>query len=176
MSGAGFELHELRRLRKRKALPIPASAMAILGEFGLSTAAIGAATYALMRRCNGVNIMFSVPTGPNQIFSWSANSMLGVEHKTFAEARRWVAAYANGHGQTITEVVKERERQPVGEDRKLLAAGGCKESWLGSDVPKLFAKAAMRCQHEGGYCLSDGYCHYGDCDMSMTPTTQEHPE
>ena len=43
------------------------------------------------------------------------------------------------------------------------------ESWL---VPKgnddvdheRFAKAMMKCQHGGGHCAQDGFCHHdGDC-------------
>lgn len=41
------------------------------------------------------------------------------------------------------------------------------EQWLKSDDDEKFAEAAIRCQHAGGFCLSDGYCHYdGTCFRS----------
>lgn len=38
------------------------------------------------------------------------------------------------------------------------------ESWLKSNDSKKYAKAAMLCEHAGGFCMSDGYCHFdGRC-------------
>lgn len=33
------------------------------------------------------------------------------------------------------------------------------EAWLKSDDPERFAEAAIKCEHAGGFCMEDGYCH-----------------
>lgn len=41
------------------------------------------------------------------------------------------------------------------------------EAWLSSDVPERFAEAAIKCQHAGGFCMDDGFCHFdGQCFRS----------
>jgi hypothetical protein len=35
-----------------------------------------------------------------------------------------------------------------------------RESWLRSDDSDKFAEAAVKCQHAGGFCLDDGFCHF----------------
>lgn len=99
--------------------------------------------------------------------TWSASAQEHILPPDFKSAREWVKAYGVKHNQTITERIKEREKQPKGIDRILFKSGTCHERWLESDVPKLFAEAAIRCQHAGAYCMQDGFCHYGDCDMVM---------
>ena len=37
------------------------------------------------------------------------------------------------------------------------------EAWLRSEDPEKFAEAAILCQHAGGFCIQDGYCHYAGC-------------
>lgn len=38
------------------------------------------------------------------------------------------------------------------------------ETDLKSENQVKFAAAALQCQHPGGFCVSDGFCHYGgDC-------------
>ncbi len=37
------------------------------------------------------------------------------------------------------------------------------ESWLGSKDHDKFAAAAVKCENVSGNCISDGYCHYGNC-------------
>lgn len=170
------ELHELRKLRKRSPLPIPADACRILACFDLPLRQIDRPRFRLRRCKEGTEIMFTITTGPRTAFSWNVSYMQGVYPPSFSEARKWVHAYAAGFGQTIDEERKERMKAPVGEDRKLLRAGGCKESWLRSDVPTLFAEAAVRCKHAGAFCMSDGYCHFGTCNMQMDPEPPPHSD
>lgn len=41
------------------------------------------------------------------------------------------------------------------------------ESWLKSEDHEKFASAAVKCEHPGGFCLSDGFCHRdGQCFRS----------
>ena len=163
-----MELHELRRLRKRRPFPIPASACRIIGDLGGDTEQVGQVRFALTRSNGRAQIMFCVATGSGNTFSWNVTSLLGLEHETFAEARRWAHAYAAGYGHLIEEVVKPRKQRVTGEDGKALRVGRCKEAWLSSAVPDLWAEAMVRCKHPGGYCGEDGYCHYRDCDMEMS--------
>jgi hypothetical protein len=111
--------------------------------------------------------MFTVPVNDQCAFSWNVTTQLNLNHRTFAEARRWVHAYAAGYGRKVEEVVKPRKKSPTGNDAKVFRAGGCKEQWLSSDIPDLWAEAMVRCQHPGGHCGQDGFCHYGDCKMEM---------
>lgn len=40
-----------------------------------------------------------------------------------------------------------------------------------------FAKAMMKCQHGGGYCASDGFCHHdGDCFKTAEPRVESRIE
>ena len=42
-----------------------------------------------------------------------------------------------------------------------------REAWFKSDNHERFASAAVKCQHAGGFCMSDGYCHFdGECFRS----------
>jgi hypothetical protein len=86
-----------------------------------------------------------------------------------------VQAYAAGHGLVLEEIVRERPCRPRGsrEDRQFLKDGGCKEEWLESDVPELWAEAMCRCRHPGGFYGQDGFCHYGDCSMAMRQRQEE---
>lgn len=164
----GAEIHELRRVRRRRALPIPESACRILGDAICDPLMAGHYTFSLRtRRGRGVEIMMHMPASGNVAFSWNLSALLTRWPANFQEARKWVHSYAAGYGQVVEEIVKRRWPRMKGDDRKLFKAGGCREAWLESDVPELFAAAAVRCQHAGGYCMSDGYCHYGDCEMEI---------
>lgn len=157
--------------RKRRPIPIPDSACRIIGMLAGEDAVPGTlfnVKFRLTRRRKGVEVFLSVPG-----FSWNLSHTEGHWPASFADARKWVAAYAARYGQVFEEVVTERQKRPTGEDRKLLKAGGCKEAWLSSDVPALFAEAAVRCQHAGAYCMQDGYCHIGGCDMEYEPSPQQ---
>ena len=163
--GATAEIHDLRRARKRQPVPIPADACKIISYLGGDVpATVTNVRFRLTTLRKGVEIMLSVPG-----FSWNLSHTENYWPASFKEARRWIAAYAARYGQTFEEVV--RPRSPVGSraDRALLKAGGCKEEWLRSDVPALFGEAAVRCQHAGAYCMSDGFCRLGGCDMVMEP-------
>lgn len=36
-----------------------------------------------------------------------------------------------------------------------------------------FAKAMMKCQHAGGHCAEDGFCHFdGDCFKTAEPQVE----
>lgn len=40
-----------------------------------------------------------------------------------------------------------------------------------------FAKAMMKCQHHGGFCAEDGYCHFdGDCFKTAEPKIEARIE
>lgn len=152
--------------RPRRPFPIPVDACRILNLTG-SDFVHQPVSYALRRRRDGVHIMFSVVIGPRMAFSWTVGADKGL--RSFDEARAWVRAYAARYGNAVEEIVKERTPRPKGADAKLLKAGGCAEAWLSHDNPVLWAEAMVRCRHPAGYCGQDGYCHYGDCDMAMSP-------
>lgn len=161
------EMHDIRLARRRQPIPIPASATKIIGMLGGDSAVPGTMVnvkFRLRRIKAGVEVFLSVPG-----FSWNLSHMEGRWLASFAEARAWVAAYAARYGQTFDEVVRERQKAATGDDRKFLKAGGCREAWLASDVPELWAEAQVRCQHAGAFCGQDGYCHLGGCDMEMNP-------
>src|SRR6185369_15647322 len=134
------ELHELRRARKRVPFPIPESACRVIGAFGMNDPmTIGRVTFRLKTTKKGTEIWFNAPTGPAMLFNWNVSAMLDIWPPSFKQARQWVAAYAAGYGQTVEEIRKDQIKRPAGGDRKLLKAGGCREAWLTSDVPQLFA-------------------------------------
>lgn len=42
--------------------------------------------------------------------------------------------------------------------------GPAREEWLKSEDPDEYAAAMVLCQHAGGYCSQDGFCHFeGSC-------------
>lgn len=162
---------QVARLRQPfRPLPIPESACRIIGVLrgGREPVAVGAVTFSLRRRKCGTEVLFCMPTDGGAL-TWSASLLLDKWPASFAEARQWVSAYLAQHGQEAVETFRHKKRAPraKGADAKLLRAGGCSERWLSSDVPALWAEAMLRCQHAAGHCGSDGYCHYGDCDMLM---------
>ena len=163
---------DLRRARKRVPLPIPADATRIIGDLGGKIQRHAPATFSLRRRFvrGGVEVRLHIPG-----FTWSLSGMVDHYPASFDDARQWVAAYGARHGQIITEEPSSRPREvrPAGEDAKLLRAGGCREAWLRSDTPKLWAEATARCKHPGQFCGTDGFCHYGNCDMEMDPLPPE---
>jgi hypothetical protein len=164
------EIHELRRARKRTPIPIPDGACRVIGALGMDGPASNyGVTFQLRTRRQGTEIWFYAPRTAHGHFSWNVSALNNIWPKSFAAAREWVAAYAAGFGQTVEEIRKEQMKRPSGEDRKALKAGGCREAWLTSEIPTLWAEAMVRCQHPGAYCGEDGYCHYGDCDMEMLP-------
>lgn len=159
------ELHRLKR--QRRPFPIPDSACTIINATGRDFVQYEV-QFSLRRSGRGTDVMFIVPAGPLKSFTWNVSYLVEHPLSSFAEARRWAHAYAAGYGQTVVEVVKQRRRPVPGPEGKALRAGACREAWLDSDTPELWAEAMMRCQHPGGYCGADGYCHYGDCDMEMS--------
>lgn len=162
------ELHDLSRLRKWRPFPIHGSAFQVARDlFGGTMRQVGPVSFRLRRIHEGTVIFFTVAMDCTPAFTWNVSNLLGIYPKSFQDARKWVRAYAAGYGQSIVETRPDREKQPTGADGKLLKSGGCKESWLDSEIPKLFAEAATRCQHGAGFCLQDGYCHYGECNMEM---------
>lgn len=179
------EIHDLRRARRRKRIPLPASALSVSGALGLPLPETFT-HFRLRRRKRGTEVWIIGPayapssTGKmlSMPFSLNLSAMLDVWPASFPEARKWVAAYAAGHGQVLEEECKDRGPRPAPEDRRVLRAGGCREAWLSSDVPELWAEAMVRCKHAGGYCGQDGFCHYGSCDMEMLPAplVQDAPE
>lgn len=166
------DIHDLRLARKRTPIPIPDGATKIVNALGGDIPSTLVNVKMRLRRLRkGTEIMLSA-----QGFSWNLSYFEGNWPSSFKEARKWAQAYAARYGQTFEEIVPERP--PIGSkaDRKLLKTGGCREEWLRSDVPALFAEAAVRCQHAGAFCMSDGYCHFGDCDMLMEPIAEAPDE
>src|SRR5262249_23082496 len=108
---------------------------------------------------------------------WINLSILtGIFPKNFTAARQWVIAWADRHGMSLEEKGKKRYPRASHQDNAIFKAGDCRESWLSSDVPKLWAEAMVRCQHPAGYCGGDGFCHYGDCAMQMCPKHEPEAE
>jgi hypothetical protein len=154
---------------KRKPIPIPESACRVISLMGgdMPDSRYNNPMYSLRRKNGATEIFLSLPG-----FQWNLSLVENHYPKTFKEARKWMVLFGNRYGQTITEAPKENPIiRPKGEDRKILKSGGCLERWLKSDVPALWAEASVRCEHAGGYCGQDGFCHYGTCDMQM----EEHP-
>jgi hypothetical protein len=145
-------------------LPIPADACHV---FGGPQQPLGAPVEYRLRRVRvpgGCAVWLHLGN-----FSWNLSRTLGHYPATFAGARAWVTDYAAAYGQTVVEAppLHPRWPQPDGEDRKLLRAGGCREGWLSSAVPALWAEAMTRCQCPAADCGKAGLCRYGHCDMIM---------
>lgn len=138
--------------RKRKPLPIPETACRM---FGFSKPDTWDARFSLRRSKRGVIITLIVPG-----FSWDLSHLEGRYPANFAEARQFVKQYGLRYGQVIEEVAKPK--------RWRLPKGPVDESWLESENPQKFAEAMLVCEHAGGYCGQDGYCHYGDCFPAQT--------
>lgn len=152
------------RSLKRKPLPMPSIVTKVYGS-GLASppCEFDEVTFSLKRSKRGAVIYLHQSSQ-----TWNLNYAIDKWPATFDEARKLVATVAATHGwPDFKEVTKKRDPLPRGADRRNLADGKCSEAWLRSDIPKLFAEAALRCQHAGGYCIQDGFCHYGDCDMEM---------
>lgn len=130
---------QIRQLKhRRRPFPIPFDACRIL-DLTAEGFVHQVPRFRLSRRRGKVEIMFVVQAGPRERFSWSVTHLTGAALVSFAEARKWVAAYAAGYGQTVVENVKPRMKRPVGVDGKAFRSGQCKEEWLSSDIPQLWA-------------------------------------
>ncbi len=157
------------RSLKRKPLPVPEIVTRIWADGLYEPNEFSEVRFSLRTKKKGTLIYLH--RGNQQ---WSLNAATGFWPKNFQAARKYVHQIAASHGyEPFTEIVKERTKRPNGRDAALLKSGGCRETWLSSDVPSIFAEACMRCQHPGGYCMQDGFCHYGDCDMEMDYTDME---
>jgi len=178
-------IHDLRKARKPKPIPLPRSAMMVAASLGLSVPATFT-HFRLRRRRKGTEVWLTTTPamrherdGTTVVvpFEMNLSAERGEWPQGFAAARKWVHAYAAGHGLVLEEIVPERHRypKPSREDRRILKEGGCKEDWLESDVPELWAEAMCRCQHPGGFCGQDGFCHYGDCRMTMRLRPERDP-
>jgi len=179
------EIHELRKARKPRPIQLPRSAMLVAASLGLSVPATFT-HFRLRRRRKGTEVWLTTTPamrherdGTTVVVPFEMNLSADRDEwpPTFEAARKWVKAYAAGHGLVLEEIVPERQRypKPSPEDRRLLKEGGCKEEWLGSDVPELWAEAMCRCRHPGGFCGQDGFCHYGDCRMAMRQEAEVMP-
>ena len=153
------------RSMRRKPLPMPAIVTKIYGA-GIAAAPseFSEVTFSLRRSKSGPLIYLH---SENQY--WCINSVINRQPANYADARLIVAQLAATHGHPpFSELVQERQKRPTRAASALFKKGECKEEWLKSDIPALWAEAMVRCQHPAGYCGQDGYCHYGDCDMQMT--------
>lgn len=159
---------------KQRPIPVPFDACRIFSVFGVNVgSAEHGVTYSLRHRRKGTQIMLH-----NGRLSWNLSHMLGRYPASYREARAFLATYAAQHGQTFAEEPPRHPRaaRATGDDAKLLKAGGCREEWLTSTIPSLFAEAAVRCQSPAHTCQIDGTCRYGTCNMEMMPEEPDEPE
>lgn len=171
MSGGAASGDVLAFRAKRRGLPIPESACRVLGDFGHGIPDTRRdVTFHLRRSKRGVDMKLAV-VGRSIAFTWSLSLLENVWPATYADARAWLATYAARHGQVFTEVDPRRPpaKRATGDDAKLLKSGGCREAWLRSDVPTLWAEAMVRCRSAAADCGAKGFCDFGDCDMEMDP-------
>lgn len=155
----------IRLQRRRQPIPLPASACRVISDLGLPLPdRAWAVRYSLKRKRRGTVVWLSIPG-----FVWNLSHCEDHYPASFSDARTWVAQYLSRYGQEAIEAepTRPRAKRPSGTDRKVLETGGCLESWLMSDTPRLFGEAMVRCKHAGGYCGQDGFCHYENCDMTM---------
>jgi hypothetical protein len=160
---------ELARARKRTPFKLPEMFTRVWDVFGGLVPPGPPESYSIWGRGDRTYVMLKC--GRLSINVSSANKFANT-----AEARKWAATFLARHRLDIPERPKHDKppmRQPRGDDRKAYRAGDVHEAWLESDVPVLWAAAMVRCQHPGGFCGADGYCHYGDCSMTMNPEPVE---
>lgn len=166
------QVYDLKKARKAKRFTTPEAISRVASILGLPSPE-RYTHYTLRTRRFGVEVGLVAPvrwsTGEETGHWLNLSHLTGVFPSDFAAARQWVTAWADRHGMDLEERVKRRDPRPSPAENKLFLAGGCREEWLSSDVPKLWAEAVTRCQHAGGYCGQDGFCHYGDCAMVMRP-------
>ncbi len=146
-------------------LPIPARACIIRGDHG-----VRGVVFSLAHRGRaGVEIWICVAETRDVARQWCVSRTENIDLPSFAAARVWVHAWAARYGRRIREDVPARRCPKIGPRacRALLAAGGCRESWLTSDAPRLAAEGAVRCQSPAADCHHYGRCQYGTCDMEM---------
>ena len=156
------------RSLRRKPLPMPAVVTKIYQSgFASAPSSFSEVTFSLRQSKAGPLIYLHAD---NQ--QWCINSVISRQPKNYEDARLLVKQLAATHGHPpFAERVKPRQKRPKGEASALFKRGECKEEWLSSDIPALWAEAMVRCQHPAGYCGRDGYCHYGDCNMQMRDAT-----
>lgn len=170
------EVYDLKKARKKTRFATSEFVKRIANLFGLPQSD-HYTHFSLRTRRKGVEVWLLAPiVWPDGQQTWrglNLSATCGIWPSDFTAARQWVRAWADRHGMRLEE--KERKRYPRASrrDNAVFLAGGCCEAWLSSDVPKLWAEAVVRCQHAGGYCGQDGFCHYGDCDMEMNAPRDE---
>ena len=96
------ELHILRKLRRTTSMPIPESAAKVIEILGscVFPSTLHGVTFKLRHRKRGTEIFLHAPNG----FSWNLSYYENIWPVSFAEARKFVHAYAAGHGQTVEEI------------------------------------------------------------------------
>lgn len=164
------DVYELKKARKRKRFVTPEFITRVSSTLGLPLPERFTHYTLRTRRC-GVEVGLVAPvrwsTGQETGHWINLSYLSDIYPRNFAAARQWVRAWADRHGMQLEEKAKPRYPSASRDDNAVFLAGGCREAWLSSDVPKLWAEAVVRCQHAGAYCGQDGFCHYGDCDMQM---------
>lgn len=154
------------KARRRKPLPVPAVVTRIYGS-GLipPVSEFAPIRFSLKKTGRPPKTVIYLHKGAQM---WSLSAAISRYPKTFQQARLLVQQVASSHGyEPFEEVVKPRVPRARGEDRRIFREGGCREAWLKSDIPELWAEAVSRCKHSGGYCGQDGFCHLGGCCMEM---------
>jgi hypothetical protein len=152
---------------KRKRIAIPSAASYLFGDMGHFTVF----TIMIRRKTKRRERHTEVWLWTDGNFGLNLSAVKGIFPDSEEGARKWLKTFAEGHGLHLTERLKVKKHIPRGnrEQYRDLKAGVVKEEWLASDVPALWAEAMVRCQHPGGHCGQDGFCHYGDCNMQMMP-------
>ena len=146
-------------------MPIPAVVTRIVGPMP-PVSEFAPVRFSLRKTGKPRKTVIYLHKGPH---SWSLSAAINQYPKTFTEARILVRQVAASHGyEPFQEIIKPRMPRAHGEDRRILREGGCREAWLRSDIPELWAEAVVRCEHAGAFCGQDGYCHLGGCRMEMT--------
>lgn len=164
------EVYDLKRsrklLRKQEKFPLPESLLTVVRSighiFGMSLP-IYFEFFRLRTHKLGVQVYIIGDNG----CEIEITSIFGITLKNFKQARSWVNAISIRYNLNIQEKIRKVMPRPKGYDRMLLKQGGCKEAWLSSDIPNLYAEAMMRCHNASGECSYKGFCVFRDCNMIM---------
>ena len=167
-------MDNLVQLRAREPFPLPVHLESRCKIVDLtSRPRVGQPVTFHLRKKRGkteIQVTWQDPLVPNELISWSLSQQYDYWPNKFEEARKYAVSYFARYGYGAVETgrkVGNRSKRPKGTERDLIKSGKCRESWLSSEVPVLWAEAMVRCQHPAGYCGHDGYCIYGDCDMEL---------
>lgn len=161
-----FDIKDRAWKRRSKRVSLPPLMAKAISDFGIPDPG-DFAFFKLKTVREGCEVWLLSSDDKRQCHMINYSIMTKTYPKNFADARQWMKAIGSGLGYDLQEIKRPQYPRAKGEDRKIYKAGGCKESWLDSDVPELWAEACCRCKHLGAYCGQDGFCHLGGCNMIM---------